>query len=168
VTTKKPVVTPKNRETMQPTASKSALLLECSYPFSQARVHQDAGEAADYGSCFHELLGGVIENDWGGPSDELIRLCAKDWGLGESARAELAPHLAESAGILRRWLQGTNPFNGGLLCSRRSSCARDRRPDEGRSCLRGSSAERARWDGRSRDHSPETFRESYPSSHHRP
>lgn len=101
---------------LQPSASKTSLLLECSYPFGKI-VPDDIRdrEAANYGSAFHELLAHSVLNDWGSPSMAEIEATASVWGLSTSARDELAPHLADSAGVLRRWLQGANPWHANFL-----------------------------------------------------
>jgi hypothetical protein len=106
------------RRTLQPSASKTGLLLECAYPFDKIIATTGPGdrESADYGLAFHELIAWSIENDWASPSTRRIAETAARWGLDDSAKdEELAPHIAEAAGILRRWLAGANPFKINFL-----------------------------------------------------
>lgn len=101
---------------LQPSMSRTGLLLECSFPFGQVvSTAASSDDAADYGSCFHELLAGIITNDWVLPSTSAIENVAKRWGLDETAAAELAPHLGEASVTLRRWLEGANPFRVNFL-----------------------------------------------------
>jgi PD-(D/E)XK nuclease superfamily len=103
--------------TLQPSASRTALLLECSYPFGKpiSSTLTNNRDAADYGSAFHALMAWVIDNDWRLPSKEHVQAAIKEWGLREHTKEELEEHIADGSSTLSRWLLGRNPFKVDFL-----------------------------------------------------
>jgi hypothetical protein len=101
---------------IQPTASKTTVLLNCSYPFSK-RVEipheEEVDEAPRYGSAFHRLLElaplGVGER-FGDDYDALVEKTGKKWGLTPGVRQELAEHVRGALPVLQKWLSGRNQF----------------------------------------------------------
>jgi hypothetical protein len=103
---------------LQPSASRSALLLECVHSIGQkTRGGTGDRESADYGSAFHEIMAGIIIGGWVLPTRELVRVCLASWGLSEDFADELLGHLKESTQVLRAWLSGKNPFKIDFLDS---------------------------------------------------
>lgn len=94
---------------LQPTASKSELLIGCARPFSPETdtPHEEPGYAAKYGSALHELLylglGGKL-------SKQLAGDIAVKWGLDFDSCNELWPHAARAVVVLNEWLSGHNPW----------------------------------------------------------
>jgi hypothetical protein len=104
---------------LQPTGSKTDLLLNCQYPFADdVEVNDPPGEPARYGSAFHELMAGVLGH-WANapmadipryPQSALDKLAVK-WGLPPSSMAPLPEHVMASAQVLIKWLEGENPWH---------------------------------------------------------
>ncbi len=86
----------------QVTASKTALLLECSRPFADGveTQHEEPSEAMRYGSALHE----VLELSPNRKDSERI---AKKWGADH---AELYPHAVRTLACLKKWMAGDNIF----------------------------------------------------------
>lgn len=97
---------------LQPTASKTSLLLQCGYPFDPKREivkEEDPGDPARYGSAFHALMAYVV---MGGPFsgtrwEKRVASEARKWGVRAD---ELAPHVQAARKVLVKWLHGRNPF----------------------------------------------------------
>ena len=91
---------------MQVTASKSYLLLECPYPFSDAieKPRDTAGEATRYGSAFHQTIAVRLN---GGDWQSQAAASAKWWSVNEG---ELLSHVEKACVELLPWLEGENPF----------------------------------------------------------
>lgn len=91
---------------MQITASKSYLLLECSYPFADAiaKPHDTAGEATRWGSAFHAVIASRLKGeDWLSQA----AASAKWWSVNEQ---ELLASILKANDELTPWLKGENPF----------------------------------------------------------
>lgn len=96
---------------MQPTASKTSLLLECSYPFGpeveSSIPAAEPTQAMRYGSAFHEAMAQILTDK---DSVSFDRLATK-WGVnGDLDVSELAGHVQQAASHLAHWLAGDNPF----------------------------------------------------------
>lgn len=91
---------------MQPTASKTTLLLNCARPFEKdvEVAHDEAGEAAQYGTTWHAVMHSYMFPESLGP----IPLIPPHYS-GEEKNALLAS-VSSSADLLRRWLAGDNPW----------------------------------------------------------
>jgi|SRR5579883_788600 len=96
---------------MQPSASKSDLLLACSFPFDPALgVKSTSNEEADYGNAFHGLIGvlpaGVPESKL--PKRALILTKAarleKKYATRASAK-EIADHVLVVHAAVRKWIK---------------------------------------------------------------
>ena len=93
---------------LQPSASKSALLLQCAYPFRRPLPLDLGGEAADYGTAFHELLAMGVRYHFkpaGEPSKKTFGVIARKYDLFEP---ELEAHYKLAAPVLEAWLTGGN------------------------------------------------------------
>jgi hypothetical protein len=102
----------------QPSASKSFVLVNCSYPFNpELEIEADVGSAAArYGSAFHEVIAECVLNalSWGKgekpkPYDGWVTTAAGKWKV-KGAEHELASHVWGSFQMLRRWMKGENPY----------------------------------------------------------
>jgi len=96
---------------LQPSASRTALLLACPRPFDpDAEIEPShAGEAARYGSAFHQVLAACLETPEKKPLERSSRYAREiDKAAAKydvrAASAELAGHVKSSAGVLRNWL----------------------------------------------------------------
>lgn len=93
----------------QISASKLALLLQCPRPFDDATdvEEESAGEAAHYGSAFHEAFENFI-------LDRKTPLAAtlEFWGLpsGEGEVRELDAHVLKASKCLSSFIAGDNPW----------------------------------------------------------
>jgi hypothetical protein len=96
---------------LQPSASRTSLLLACPRPFDpELEVESsEAGEAARYGSAFHQVLAACLETPAKKPLERSARY-AHEVGKGaakydvKSTAHELAGHVKSSAQVLRNWL----------------------------------------------------------------
>jgi hypothetical protein len=95
---------------MQPSASKTDLLLECSYPFGRDEVVSTSNEEADYGNAFHGLIGvipaGVEEKKL--PKRALIMTKAarleKKYATQASAK-DIADHVLVCHAAVHKWIK---------------------------------------------------------------
>jgi len=97
---------------LQPSASKTELLLLCPRPFDPGLVAEpdEPGEPARYGSAFHQVIAACLrspvkkplEKSAGAYAKEIDR-AAKRYDVKE-AREELAGHVKSSVKVLRNWL----------------------------------------------------------------
>ena len=102
---------------MQPSASKTNLLLNCQYPFDpNLELPPDEGsKAARYGSAFHQVMAGLdFKKSKGKPAkppnyQKLVDDACERWGL-RSEGAELAGHVWGSYIVLKHWVEGRNPW----------------------------------------------------------
>ena len=102
---------------MQPSASKTNLLLNCQYPFDpNLELPPDEGsKAARYGSAFHQVMAGLdFKKSKGKPAkppnyQKLVDDACERWGL-RSEGAELAGHVWGSYVVLKHWVEGRNPW----------------------------------------------------------
>jgi hypothetical protein len=96
---------------LQPSASRTALLLTCPRPFDP-NIEADPdlpGEPARYGSAFHSALASCLKTSAKKPLERSARYARViDKATAEfdvrSARAELAGHVKSSVKVLRNWL----------------------------------------------------------------
>lgn len=101
---------------IQPTASKTDLLLHCVRPFAlDTPIEKDEpGEAAIYGTAFHDALYHKIFHPPVPPSnidvtqthnvnEQVCRYPTPD--------ADINKHVEEAFSVLHNWLEGNNPFN---------------------------------------------------------
>lgn len=93
---------------MQPSASKTDLLLACPRPFEIEVENSIAGEPARYGSAFHQILAACLRRKTAplektAPYMKEVDKAAARFDV-KGAAAELAGHVRSSAGVLRNWL----------------------------------------------------------------
>lgn len=100
---------------LQPSASKTEILLLCQRPFdSETQTAPDEpGEPALYGSAFHQIIAACLRTGWRGTrkapletTDAYARAvdrAAKRYDM-KDVRAELAGHVKGSVKVLRNWL----------------------------------------------------------------
>jgi hypothetical protein len=97
---------------MQPSASKTTLLLNCQYPFDPnlELPPDEGGAAARYGSAFHEVIAKLGFDLTKRPANyaELIDEACARWRLKD--KQELAGHVWGSFVVLRKWMGGKNPW----------------------------------------------------------
>jgi hypothetical protein len=101
---------------MQPSASRSETLLQCSYPFSYADVEMgedSPGEPARYGSAFHELIAVLLRG--GKLGDHLLEKTGKKWKLPPASLRDLPAHVRSSHLLLDGWLRGKNSWARNFL-----------------------------------------------------
>jgi hypothetical protein len=101
---------------LQPTASKTDLLLNCQWPFDPEREipeRANVPEGTRYGSAFHQIMevaplerGQKIPNLGG-----LVAVTRKKWDLDEGVGQELAEHVRGSLPVLQKWLSGKNAWD---------------------------------------------------------
>ena len=97
---------------IQPSASRTALLLRCPRPFDPAlEADPDLpGEPARYGSAFHQVLAACLRTPVKKPLERSARYelevnrAAVAYDV-KGAREELAGHVKGSAKVLRNWLE---------------------------------------------------------------
>jgi hypothetical protein len=94
-----------------PSASKTRLLFGCPRPFdSDMPVEEDVGDAARYGSAFHQIIAKCLRPIRGAKVFERTARYAKEVDLAAErfdvrhAADELAGHVKSSVGFLRKWL----------------------------------------------------------------
>jgi hypothetical protein len=87
------VVEPKLVE-LQPTMSRSELLLNCQWPFGMKLVREEPSEPAQYGTAFHKIMAKALGEDFGYPT----------------GKGEMYDRARETYKILDDWLHGDNPF----------------------------------------------------------
>lgn len=97
---------------MQPSASKTGLLLACQRPFDSELTYEreEADEPSRYGSAFHVLMAPLLLGklvDQGARYDNTIEKTAKKWNV-RAASQELHGHVRSSYRFLRKFLE-----NGG-------------------------------------------------------
>jgi PD-(D/E)XK nuclease superfamily len=94
--------------TLQVSASKSELLLQCGRPFEEGvETHDEPSEAAAYGSAFHALMEAkTTRREFLLPAAKRLEV---EWELPNVAD-ELADHVIAAKKLLRRWLGGENPW----------------------------------------------------------
>jgi len=94
--------------TLQASASKSELLLQCSRPFEEGVTTDDSpGEPALYGSAYHALMEFPSAR-----VEKLLPLAIKlekKWNI-PGASDELVGHVRASKALLRKWMAGENPW----------------------------------------------------------
>ena len=99
---------------VQPSASRTELLLACPRPFEEDTKADDdlPGEAARYGSAFHQVIAACLHSGSKGkkPLERTARYAkevdrAVDAFDVKDARSELAGHVKGSVKVLRNWLE---------------------------------------------------------------
>lgn len=96
---------------LQPSASRTALLLACPRPFDPSFEIEPSpgGEAARYGSAFHQVLAACLGTPEKKPLERsasyarAVDAAAKKYDV-RAVGAELAGHAKSSARVLRNWL----------------------------------------------------------------
>jgi hypothetical protein len=93
---------------LQPSASRTSLLLACPWPFDPDTIvePEEPGEPARYGSAFHEILAACLRPKKAlsaGQYTKVVDAAAKHYDV-ERAREELAGHVKSSLQVLRNWL----------------------------------------------------------------
>ena len=102
---------------MQPSASRTETLLQCSYPFSYKeddREGEVVSEPARYGSAFHELIAKLILGQtarW----ESAVTAAGKKWKLPPSSLRDLPSHVKSSHLLLDGFLKGKNPWRRNFL-----------------------------------------------------
>jgi hypothetical protein len=93
---------------LQPSASRTELLLNCQYPFGR-EVPREEGvkEPARYGLAFHELMAHMLTDSKREPPATVFQRVALKWKVDET---ELIPHVKASFKVLDKWLRGGNPW----------------------------------------------------------
>ena len=101
---------------LQPSASRSSILLECSFPFSIEVEPEEAGEPARYGTSFHSLLAWLLLNKGKKEGYERqVDLAVVAGRLPPSSSRDLPGHARSSYGLLAGWLKGKNPWGRDFL-----------------------------------------------------
>lgn len=117
---------------LQPTASRTSPLIECSYAFDPefSFDRESANEPMRYGSAFHELiawlLSDLIKKEAGKkttsgltkvPSfpDKLVEKTVKKFRLPPSSVGPLPGHVRSSFQCLAKWLRGSNEWGSNFL-----------------------------------------------------
>jgi PD-(D/E)XK nuclease superfamily len=102
---------------MQPSASKTSILLNCQYAFSDdldlGDVEVEEREAPRYGSAFHELMEGApleVGSKFPASFPADVDRVGVAWDLTPTVREELAGHVRGSLPVLQKWLAGKNPW----------------------------------------------------------
>jgi len=95
---------------MQLSASKTDLLLACSYPFDRRLkgVVSTAGPEAIYGSAFHELISTLKPCTPTPAESKLVKsakMMLKKWSVVDVTPEELASHVARTHSYVRRWIE---------------------------------------------------------------
>jgi hypothetical protein len=109
---------------MDPSASWSWLLLECSFPFGKALDRALSGEPARYGSAFHSLTHKRLEAHFARTDNPRVRkfvpraaTVAAEWGK-DIKPEELDGHVDQGLATLTSWLT-KNPFGVNFEQARR-------------------------------------------------
>jgi hypothetical protein len=96
--------------TLQPSASKTDILLQCARPFEEGvETHDEPGEAALYGSAWHELAFHAKKSL---KVDYLLPIAVKlerKWNI-PGASDELVGHVRSGMKLLAKWMKGENPW----------------------------------------------------------
>jgi hypothetical protein len=91
---------------LQTTASKTALLLQCSRPFAEdVALSRESGAAANYGSAFHGALEAVVRR-----AERCEAEMLKKWAVSDATVEELRAHVDQAYTVLLKWCNGDNPF----------------------------------------------------------
>jgi len=95
---------------LQPSMSRSDILIECSYPFGKDDCDFEVGEAGWYGSGFHEVQADLIVPKKRSPTAHAawLKQVFKRWNV-ERYADEIVTHAKEANGVLMSWL-GKNEF----------------------------------------------------------
>jgi len=105
-----------NKMKIQPSASRSALLLECSYAFSVEIEPEPGGEPSRYGVAFHSLLAFLLLKKGSRDGyDRVVDAAVKANRLPPSSARDLAGHARGSYQVLYAWLKGKNPWGRDFL-----------------------------------------------------
>jgi len=95
--------------TLQASASKSELLIQCARPFEDGITTDDeAGEPARYGSAFHELM--ELPTWKVNVLTPVVLKMERKWNI-PGAASELVGHVRAARRLLKRWMRGENQFN---------------------------------------------------------
>jgi hypothetical protein len=95
---------------IQPSASRSALLLECAYWIGKEVDHGLSSEPARYGTAFHALLAKTLSvGDTAQVQTTWAKEIAHQYDLPENA-SELVQQVDAARQVLHRWLARNNPF----------------------------------------------------------
>jgi len=96
---------------LQPSASRTDLLLQCQRPFDPATYieYVEAGEPARYGSAFHWMLAGLFLGMKGEDYGAEAALARYNM-TGRSNPDTLTEHVFEAKAIMDRWLKGDNAW----------------------------------------------------------
>ena len=96
---------------MQPSASRTSLLLSCPRPFGDVELVEDTSEEpASYGSAFHEVLAACLRSLKRKPLEKNAKAFARaiDQAVKRydipHVRQELSGHVKSSVRVLRKWL----------------------------------------------------------------
>lgn len=90
---------------LQPTASRSEVLVNCSWWVDRELPKEEIWEAAKYGIAFHEAMAAMLS---GGTAD--IPAVAGKYDLSDHIADELTGNVHESFRTLQKWLSGVNPY----------------------------------------------------------
>ena len=117
---------------LQPSGSRTDLLLNCQYPFAEdVETTDEPGEPARYGSAFHELIAELLLLEAMAPpatvaeaiksdyrvADVRINRLKEKWRLPPSSIEPLPEHVAAAFLVLWKWLRGENPWRKDfILC----------------------------------------------------
>lgn len=104
---------------LQPSASKSYIFVNCSYAFDPAHeeLSGSIGSAASrYGSAFHAVTANCIDAALVSGKkpkeyDAWIDTACETWHIPPAARLELAGHVWGAFQYLRNWMRGDNPWS---------------------------------------------------------
>jgi hypothetical protein len=100
---------------LQPTASKTALLLECSRPFDpETEIEErETGAAAEYGTAFHAIMHQAFVTGAAMPAGteyERLLVIPDRYNTSVEVARGLAAHVREAETCLRTWMAGANPW----------------------------------------------------------
>ena len=97
---------------IQPTMSKTDLLLNCPWPFNrEAPIDPDVPEYTRYGSAFHELMAICLSARAISPEKRWKRFVTRVAGDYDVEAEGLQYHVEQSFKVLMKWLTGNNPFS---------------------------------------------------------
>lgn len=90
---------------LQPSASRTALLLECSYPFGDVEIEpHPSREPARYGSAWHQIMAACLRRPLSASAyAKAVDAAAKRYDVASCAE-ELAGHVKSSLKVLQNWL----------------------------------------------------------------
>jgi hypothetical protein len=91
---------------LQPSASRTELLLNCQYPFGRIVPREtEVSEPARYGLAFHELMADMLR------AGRIVPLIGKKTALKWKVDyEEVVPHVRAAFNVLDVWLSGKNPW----------------------------------------------------------